>query len=171
MDYLQALAEAEARVFERQDSIPRMQTQLLQTSVRDGLFAKYWNLAPFFTGLEKWEWSPGNIEGILEKNIRPSLREAKDKSLTETWVWQLRQEEERFPASDDSFAAEQFRTRRLPELRMRQAADWHLLGDTLPAAREGLKVLDAFPEHPSFEAWLKSTRSWIEALGNPAPEG
>jgi hypothetical protein len=168
--YLRKLEEAWSKLFNRQERPSALQNQLLRPNFREGLMAKNWNLAPFLTNLNEWEFSPGNAEGILEKNIRPHLRKAGDAKLLDTWDWQMKFEEAQFPQRDRSHAWEMFQSRRIPELRMRQAMDKAALGQQLAAARDAVEILGKFPEHPSFDEWVRNVRSWLETARNkPAP--
>lgn len=171
LEYLDKLSNAWSSLFSRQENTPQLQNAMLRTSVRDGVLAKLWELAPFLPDLRNWEFVPGNAEGILDKNIRPFLREQKDSRLVETWDWQMKFEESQFKPRDRSHAVEMFQTRRIPDLKMRQAADRAALGDPVQAARQGVEVLTQFPAHPGFDDWVASVRGWLEeARKNPVAE-
>ncbi len=143
-------------------------SQILKDSVANSLFAKAWKLAPFLSGLQGWELSPGNAEGIFEQNIRAVYREKKDPKILETWDWQIQMEEAKLANTKKAHALETFRTRKLPELYMRKAADQAKIGQPVAAAAEAMKILNANIEHPSFEKWVKIARQWL--MGNTATE-
>lgn len=162
ISYLKTLADAEKTLFNSQEKISPAQKELLSGSVKTSLFAEDWKLAPFLQDVPDWEWSPGNVEGILEKNIRKAYREKKDHRLLETWDFQLAMEQARFADVRKTHELENFRLVRVPTLQIRKATDRALLGETNQAAADAMKILAANQEHPSFETWVGTIRKWLD---------
>lgn len=135
--------------------------QILKESVANSVFAKAWNLAPFISGLQGWEMTPSNAEGILEQNIRAVYRPKKDPKILETWDWQIQMEEARLENAKKTHLKETFRTRRLPELEMKKGADRAKIGQPVEAASDAMKILSNNMDHPSFEKWVKIARQWL----------
>lgn len=170
VDYLKEL-DASLKERARSGQGNRFVAEVMDNDLRNSLIAKERNLAPFFSDVQNWEWVPGNAAGILDKNIRPLFRKNKDPRLVESWDWQISMEEIAFQGNDRSHRSEAFRARRIPELRMQQAADLAFLGRPTQAAQQALGVMSQFPDHPEFDSWVDQTRGWLkESLSSPSDE-
>jgi hypothetical protein len=171
-NHLQNLAEAQRSLFSRQDRPNQAQRQLLQNNLRESIFAKNWNLAPFFRQIPDWEWNPGNFAGIAEKNLRSYHRANQDPEILQVWDWQIQLEQDLATAGRRSGQDDEFLTLRFPSLRMDRAADTAAIGRPTEAVQEGLRILadNRYQEHPDYEKWVDMTRGWIKAMKPiPAP--
>jgi len=164
--YLEELLAADKRFFAAQDKAPKEQTDLLSAPLTNSPIVRQRQLAPFLTGVagKEWEMVPGNVEGILNNNIRRVLREAGNPMLLETWDYQVRYEQERSTADRLRLTTAEFENLRLPTLNALKAEDMIQLGQQQEALEIYLKLIRNYANHPSFEAWVD------KALGLLPPE-
>lgn len=163
VEYLKEFVEAEQRIQAGEMSGRREIRDLLRAPVHNGLFARAWRLSSLLERFGNWEDAAGNVEGILEKNIRSVYREQRSPLLLETWDWQIEYETSRLDDVRRQHAVDQFERVRKPSLQFGRARDQALLGEPLQAAAVGLQILKAHPEHPQFNAWADQIRRWLEA--------
>jgi len=165
--YLKNLMDARHRQLDRQTDVPRQQTELLQQGVERGVFARAWRLEPFLAGIKNWEMAPGNIEGILNNNIRHFYREEKNPALLETWAWQIKLEEEQIRNVRSEHQRQIFQNERRPQLLFAKARDRAALGQIAGAVTESMGILRANPAHPDFEEWAAEIRKWLDDMAAP----
>lgn len=154
--YLEELLAAEKRYLADQGKAPKEQTDLLGAPLTISPIVRQHQLAPFLTGLagKEWEMVPGNVEGILNNNIRRVLREADSPLLLETWDYQVRYEQERSTADRLRLTTAEFENLRLPTLNALKAEDMIQLGQPQEALEVYLKLIRNYANHPGFEAWV-----------------
>jgi hypothetical protein len=169
--YLDRLLEAEKRHFSGQGRPPREQADLLNAPVTNGVIAKQRGLDPFLTGIpgNAWELSAGNAQGILEKNIRKTLRDKKDPALMDTWDFQIAFEQESANSSRLRHNQQTFQAQRLPSLQASRAKDLILLGQSGNALLVYLDLIRKNPQHPEFESWVSSALELLPQEASPAP--
>ncbi len=140
---------------------------LLSRPVGQSVIAQYLGIAPFLPEDKSWEASPGNVNGILEKNIRPALREAKDPALLQTWELQLKYEADRVTQDRSAHQIEQFNSVNRPRLIFQRAKDMALLGQPNRALNEMVGLVRANPTHPDFAAWVAEIRKGLSTPATP----
>ncbi len=165
IDYLKEFVEAERKIDGGSFASRREVRQLLNSSVNRGMFARAWRLRRVLESMDDWEEAPGNVEGILNNNIRPILRETQSPALLDTWDWQLAYERAKQKDVEREHLSEVFEQERIPALLFGRLRDVAALGDPLQAASEGVQILRAFPGHPQFDTWAGQIRQWLRATG------
>ncbi len=151
--FLKESAETKLKFYEELAG-NRLAAELLNNGVNQGIFERVFRFGPELNGLKDWEMSPGNIEGILEKQIRPRLREAKDPRLIETWNLQISYEGQLAEEDGKDITMRDFQDVRLPALVWRKARDMYALGQTKEALALMLDTVRAYPAHPEIGAWV-----------------
>ncbi len=136
--------------------------QLQDEPIEAGPFVKAYRIRPLFSGLTDWEMTPGNISSILDKTVRPVLREANDPRLIETWDLQIASERavqgERNRDDPDS----DFNRNQIPRLRWLRAKDQYAIGNKSEALQAMLSIIGASPEHPDNLSWIASLSELLD---------
>ena len=156
-----AYASALAAFLSDADKLPKEATELLNKPAADGVFAKWLRLEPFLPPANTWEPAPGNLEGILEKNIRQVWRETKDPGLLQSHDILIEFETRRAANTRLDHAADRFNNERLPRLLYLRAQDTARLGMENRAATDLLDTARRHPDHPDFDKWIQSIREWV----------
>lgn len=107
-------------------------------------------------------WAPqaGNLEDILNKNVRPVWRDNKDLRLLSTWDLQIRLGEDR--AKNNEQAAQDFSRNEKPRLLFQRARDLAVIGQPNRAITDILSIAQSNPSHPEFPAWVHSLKSMLK---------
>lgn len=132
---------------------------LLDNPIGDSVFVKWLNAGNFLPAEADWESRAGNIAGILEKNIRPTLRKTKNPELIATWDLQLQFEADRITAGRSTHQADTFNVDQRPKLLFSRAQDMLVISQPHRAVSEAIALLRAHPEHPSFATWVAFVRA------------
>ncbi len=165
MAYVQTLINADASLREGAGEEVK---NLLDKPLRDSVIAQYLNLGPWLPDDKSWEAAAGNINVILEKNIRPLLREAKDPQLIQTWDLQMKVEADRITAGRSTHKAGQFNAVDRPKLIFLRAQDMAAIGQPNRAVTEMFTLVRSHPEHPDFSKWVAEIRKSIKPVETPA---
>lgn len=132
--------------------------KLLDQPIGQSVFSQWMKLAQWLPEDKVWESKPGDVAGILEKNVRPLMREMKDPQLIPTWDLQLKIEADRRTEARSEFQIEKFNSTTRPTLLFKRAQDMVLIGQPNRGVVEMVGVLRANPSHPDFGAWLAEVR-------------
>lgn len=143
--------------------MPREVSDLLNKPAAAGVFAQWLSLGPWLPAAESWEPAAGNLDGILEKNVRTPWRSAGNSELLETWDFQAKFHADEITDGGSQHAAGQFNTTSLPRLLFSKAVDAAALGMTNRAAREIFEIVQRNPAHPDFETWVTRLRGLLAA--------
>src|SRR5438876_663179 len=76
---------------------------ILKGSLHDSIFVKWYQIQNWVGGIEGWESSPGNLDGIYQKTIQPELRRAKDPRIVEYWDAKIQRESSQSTRSSLAF--------------------------------------------------------------------
>lgn len=144
---------------------PKEVTDLLHTPGAQTIFARWLELGPWLPPAEDWEPAAGNLDGILEKNVRGPWRAAAKPELLETWDFQLKHHAGR---AGTEGAAGEFNTVRRPRMIFGRALDAASLGLTNRAAQDIFELARQHPDHPDFGEWVGKIRGLLE--GSAAPQ-
>ena len=148
-------------------NLPQEIKSLIDRSINESVFTKSMFLTAWLPKGKNWELSPGNLEGILEKNVRPLLREEKSPQLIETWDLLMKFQADRTTMGRLEFSAETYNTVTQPRLLLSRANDMILIGQKNQGCTEILKLIRTYPQHPDFSQWVTQLR---EILKRPTPE-
>jgi hypothetical protein len=158
-----------ARLWQAVDALdkpPKPLLELLEKSANAGIFARWLALEGWLYTGNDWEPAPGNIEGILEKNVRKVWRKTKNQKLISVHDFQLDFEAARVASGRLAHKQNTFHTIRRPRLVFARANDIAALGFPNHATTEILSLARNNPQHPDFELWTTRIRELLQA---PAP--
>lgn len=141
---------------------------LLQQPVASGMFAKWLSISDWLPKSGDWEASAGNIDGILEKNVRTPWRKKKDPRLTDTWDLQLAFHEARAQQGRLNILADLNDTISAPRCTFGRARERAVLGEVNQAVTEILELAKKHPEHPDFPQWAAEIRNMLTPPKKPA---
>jgi len=143
-------------------NLPLEVKSLLDRSITESVFCKSMFLIALLPKSKNWELTPGNFEGLLDKNVRPFLREEKSPQLIETWDLQMKFQAERTTLGRLEFSAETYNTVTQPRLLLSRANDMILIGQKNQGCTEILKLLRTYPQHPDFSQWVTRIREILK---------
>jgi len=155
LDYVAKLGEIS--VSNAQDLNAFRETKdLMNKPLQEGEFAQAAQIGGVLTNLKDWELVPGNVDGILEKNIRRVLRQKKDPRAVDTWDLQIDLEQRIANESDNEIALANFINSRRPQLLWRKANEFVALGQPVRGLSLMVELIRANPNHPDMERWLEA---------------
>ena len=175
MSVIDDLRRFAARILDLDEDI--LDQPWLKTPVNNSEIAKAYSIASLLPaggrardGEPGWELVPGNADGMFEKTILPYLRDQRDPRIIEYWDNRSARLREQAGETELTHHAEALRTRQLPVVYWKRAQDMLLLGRRREAIAEMLLVLEKFPVHSRFDAWLQRLETIADSLETPAPE-
>jgi hypothetical protein len=135
--------------------------EFLRDNLDSSVFVRQMQLQNELDQLQSWENRPSNLSGIEEKTILPLLREHAPERVMSFWEFKLNRE--RAAASEAQLAvdAADFKNLRLPTLLWQRAEDMRDLGNVAGAYSEMLRIMDNYPNHPSFLNWARTLESYV----------
>ena len=145
---------------------------LMDKPLGQSVFAQWLSLKQWLPDDKIWESRPGDVSGILEKNIRSIMREKKDAQLSGTWDLEMKVEAARVTAGRSDHKADQFNTVTLPQMQFKQAQDMILIGQPNRGLTQILTLARTNPWHPDFAIWVAKIREMVKpasAQTSPQP--
>lgn len=139
----------------------KLKDELLGRSLNDSIFVKWLRLGSSLPKGEDWELSPGNLSGILEKNVRGNLRATKNPALLATYELEMKFLADRVTATRRDHDATEFNTVIRPRLQLARANDMAELGQKNRAVTEIFQLVKTYPQHPDFGKWLQRLRELL----------
>ncbi len=136
--------------------------QLLGKPLTESPFVRWMQLGPLLPPADAWEQVPGNLGGILEKNVRRPWRQTCDARLERAWQLELETAAALATADGTDRAAEEFNNRTAPLLQFRRARDRAATGQPNRAAADILNLARKHPDHPDFPQWAATLREMLE---------
>ena len=147
---------------------------LLNKPITGSVFAQWLPLGEWLPDQKSWEQKPGDVPGILEKNIRSVMRDKKDPQLIQTWDLEMKIEAARITTGRSDHQADQFNTVTRPRLQFKQAQDMAVIGMPNRALTETIALVRANPLHPDFGIWVAKIRESVkpaaQASAQPASD-
>ena len=135
---------------------------LLDKPLSQSVFAQWLRLDEWLPEGKNWELRPGDLAGILDKNVRSVMRDKMDARLLPTWDMQMKIEADRITTGRSSHQAEEFNTVTRPQLLFKRAQDMVVLGQPNRGLVEVVALVRANPSHPDFPAWLDFIRGMLK---------
>lgn len=167
LDYAKKLASIPASVT-RHDA-PKEQKDMLNESITGNIFTRWLGLQGLFPE-KNWCEKPGDLDGILDKNIRSVMREKKDPNIVSTWDLQINLEAGRATDTRLDAQAVGFNKGRRPELLFLRAQDMIAVGMKNRGVTEMLAIVKANSQHPKFKEWAAAIRAQLGGdAATPAP--
>jgi hypothetical protein len=136
--------------------------EILGKPLGESPFVRWMLLGPLLPPATAWEQVPGNLAGVLEKNVRTPWRQAGDARLDATWQLELETGAALATADGSDRVTEEFNTRTAPALQFRCARDRMLTGQPNRAAADILDLARKHPGHPDFPQWAATLREMLE---------
>jgi hypothetical protein len=139
---------------------------LLDKSVADGIFSKWFRLSQWLPKGDDWELTPGDLSGILDKDVRTPMRAQKDARLIETWDMEMKLLADRATSGRLDFVAADFNTVTRPKMMFSRANDMIIVGQKNRGISDIYLIVKTYPQHPDFSKWVARLR---EVLKKPEP--
>lgn len=144
---------------------------LLEKPLSQSVFAQWFRLDEWLPDGKSWELKPGDVAGILEKNVRSVLRAKKDPQLIQTWDLQIKVEADRITSGRSVHQADEFNEVTVPQLLFKRAQDMTVIGQPNRALTETITLVRTHPAHPDFDQWLDKIREAIKSSpGRTSPQ-
>lgn len=148
--------------------------EILDKPITESVFTKWLRLGPWLPKGDDWEAVASNIPGILEKNVRPFLRETKNPQLLETWEFEMKILADRATFGRLEHEVVEFNAFTRPRLQFSRANDMIELGQKNRGVTEIYGMIKTYPQHPDFAKWVQRLRDLLKpaapAEAAPAPE-
>ncbi len=132
--------------------------ELLQKPAKESVISRWLNVAHKWPSDKNWSPQAGNLDDILDKNVRSAWREQQDPRLLSTWDLQIRMAEDDAksqPSNADKFAISK------PRLLFSRARDMAALGQPNRAASEIFLIAQSNPNHPDFSQWVSEIKKLL----------
>ncbi|TSA30733.1 MAG: hypothetical protein D4R65_12660 [Verrucomicrobiaceae bacterium] len=126
------------------------------------VFVEWLRLEEWLPEAKNWEFKPGDLAGILDKNVRSVLRDKRDPQLIPTWDMQMKVEAERITSGRLAHKADEFNTVTKPRMLFKRAQDMAVIGQPNRGLVEVVALVRAYPSHPDFPAWLDYIRGALK---------
>lgn len=149
-----AVELAKANADDSFKNAPKEANELLNKPVQEGVFARWLMIEDRLPKGKDWEPNAGNLQGILEKNVRGAWRESKNPQLLRSWDLQIESLNTSVKESAGTAGAERITTLALPSTVFGRANDKALLGQPNRAAGEILQLVRTHPAHPDWSRWV-----------------
>jgi hypothetical protein len=142
----------------------RVHDQILKMAVNGGPPVKALR-AEDLVKVDKWEMSPGNVDGMFNSIILPELRAAHDSRIFEYWDMKIKKDSEAVK-NKPAYDQEKFLKETYPQLLWNRANEYVALGQPNRALGEMFKVVKTYPQHPNLGNWIQQIEG---LLAPPAP--
>jgi hypothetical protein len=142
-------------------SAPGQSNELLREPIAKSLFTQWLQVGPLLPPDATWEQVPGNLSGILEKNVRAPWRSIGDPRTDLAWQLELETGVALADADGSERAARNFNQGTAPALIFRRAIDRAATGQPNRAAADVLGLVRRHPTHPDFPQWAAKLREML----------
>lgn len=139
--------------------------EMLNSQVDNGFPGQALKLSGRLGTFENWAMTPGDFSAIIEQNIRPFLREAKDaKTLPWSWDYEIAYLRAIAKKRKDEREILEFETVTLPRMLWKKSRDIALVGMPNKALSMQIEIAKQFPGHNDFGAWTDAIEASLAAL-------
>jgi hypothetical protein len=142
-------------------SAPGKGSELLREPIAKSLFTQWLQIGPLLPPDATWEQVPGNLGGILEKNVRVPWRSIGDPRTDLAWQLELETGVALADADGSERAARNFNQGTAPALIFSRAIDRAANGQPNRAAADVLGLVRRHPTHPDFPRWATKLREML----------
>ena len=139
--------------------------QILREAVNGNIFAKWYNISGQLAGLDNWEMSPGNVEGMYQQVLLPFMRKNKDQRILQYWDKKIKDETDAASAAASAFTVDRFNQTRRPDLLWSRAEDCIAVDLRDQGLNTMYTIIKNFPDHPSNGKWIEE----LTGLLTPPP--
>ncbi len=165
LQYARELARLQVEKDHRQG--PGQARDILNRPLTESPFVRWQRLGALLPRGDSWELVPGNLAGILEKNVRQPWRQSGDARVDTAWQIELETGAALATDAGSDRAAEDFNTRIAPPLLFRRARDRAATGQPNRAAADILDLARQHPGHPEFPQWAATLREMLQTPASP----
>ena len=145
--------------------------EIAKAAVTGNIFARWYNIGSRMSGLENWEESPANVDGIYEQFLLPYMRKNRDPRILDYWDTKLAQETAQASNAAAAFSTDRFNQTRRPEILWHRAEDEVAIGMRDQGLTEMYNLVKTFPDHPSAGKWIGELQGLLApAPAAPAPQ-
>lgn len=163
--YLTKLMETEELLARQEGRVPGEQRALLDKPLTDSVFTRAYGLGEELSKAGDWPMTPRNAGSLLDRVVRPIMREKKDPALLSTWDYQIRLEQVRAEATQRDIDKTKFEREVKPSLEWKKALDQAALGQQDAAKRQMFQLIMANPGHPEFDTWCDQLEKMLKGDG------
>jgi len=144
-----------AYVEDTQLVLPAIGDQEIARQPVDGnIFARWYGITSRLSGLDNWESSPANIDGIYQKVLLPYMRKTRDPRVLDYWDKKIADETTRASNAAAAFGTDNFNANRRPELLWSRAEDMIAIDMRDRGLNEMYAIVKNFPAHPAAGKWI-----------------
>ena len=140
---------------------------IVRQSVANNIFARWYNITGQLSGLDNWESSPQNVDGIYQKFLLPLMRKNHDQRAIQYWDGKIADETARASKAATAFTVDVFNQDRLPELYWSRAEDLLAINLRDQGLTEMYTVIKKFPSHPSAGKWIDELQGLLTPPAAP----
>jgi hypothetical protein len=137
--------------------------EIARQSVSANIFAKWYNLGEQMSGLDNWETSPANVDGIYEKFLLPFMRKNRDPRVIQYWDKKIADETANAANASAEFSTDRFNQTRRPELLWSRAEDQIAIDQRNEGLTAMYNIVKSFPTHPSAGKWIDELQGLLTA--------
>jgi hypothetical protein len=141
---------------------PALDNELMKPSLNSSLFVKWLQIDSYISGIDEWELSPGNVDGIYEKTILPLFRQTKDPRLFQYWDERIQRESNEAAKSGRNFDMDKFNQGTKPQLLWKRAQEYLAIDLKNRAVTDMVAVIKAYPSHPDSLSWIEQVEQVLK---------
>jgi hypothetical protein len=124
-----------------------------------------------FSGLDKWEMVPANIDGIYEKFLLPIMRKNRDARILDYWDNKILNARGVASSSTGSFNTDNYNQEIRPALLWSRAEDEIVIGQRPTGLTDMYNLVKSFPAHPEAAKWIAELEGLLSAPPSVAADG
>lgn len=162
--YLQYARELSAFLTTKtSEQVPKEAAELLNKKpARESLFARWLELPNMLPHDKQWEPFAGNLNNILETNVRAPLRSEKDPQILAAWDLQMDTLGKLTQLSNLTSESENLQKNIRPQLLFARANDKILVGQVNSGQKDMLQIIRDYPQHPNWANWVTTLRNYLK---------
>lgn len=141
--------------------------ELIQQPISGNIFSRWYGCGGQLGGLQDWEQTPENTDGIYTEVLLPIMRKNRDPRILQYWDAKIARETAA-AATAKAFDADVISNTRKPSLFWSRAEDMLLIGQRAAAVSEMYTVIKNYPNHPNAGKWMDELQGILTA---PAASG
>lgn len=164
----QSIQQRDKEALDVGKKIAAFRKELLDKSLMDSVFTKWLRLEQWLPKKD-WELVPGNLSGILSKNVRPYMKAAKDPKIADTWFFEMQFLADRVAYGRLQHDAENFDKVVRPPMQFSRANDLIEIGDVKGGATEMYALIKTYPQHADFSKWVARLREVLAPAAKTSP--
>ncbi|MDQ3623859.1 MAG: hypothetical protein M3463_15445, partial [Verrucomicrobiota bacterium] len=146
--------------------VKRMFDQILNRPVTGSVVAQALKVHEMLK-VDKWEFTPGAVDGIFLTIVLPELRAAKDPRLLDYWDMKIQREAQAIAKNKTQYEVDKFNQVRKPELLWNRSQEFIVLGQRNRAIGEMFALIKSNPTHPKAGEWISRLEAVLMPPASP----